>query len=59
MSIEEAYAEIQGFGEECGVYNLWEALRKVETCWDETDTHTRTAYKMVKTELEKELKNGN
>ena len=58
MTIEEAYAEIQGFGEMLGVRNLWDALKAVESEWDELDTHTKTAYKLVKRELEKEIKNG-
>jgi len=59
MTIEEAYAEIQGFGEMSGVHNLWAALKAVENEWDDIDTHTKTAYKMVKRELEKEMTNGN
>ena len=59
MTIEEAYAEIQGFGYMSGVKNLWDALKAVENDWDDLDTHTRTAYKMVKRELEKEIDNGN
>jgi len=59
MTIEEAYAEIQGFGEMSGVRNLWAALKAVENEWDDLDTYTKTAYKMVKRELEKEITNGN
>ena len=59
MTIEEAYAEVQGFGEMSGVCNLWAALKAIETEWDDIDTHTKTAYKMVKRELEKEITNGN
>ena len=59
MTIEEAYAEIQGFGEMNGVRNLWDALKAVEFEWDDLDTHTKTAYKMIKRELEKEMTNGN
>ena len=58
MTIEEAYAEVQGFGEMSGVRNLWDALKAIENDWDELDTHTKTAYKMVKRELEKEITNG-
>ena len=59
MTIEEAYAEIQGFGEMFGVRNLWDALKAVESEWDDIDMHTKTAYKLVKRELEKEIANGN
>ena len=59
MTIQEAYAEVQGFGEMSGVRNLWDALKAVENDWDDIDTHTKTAYKMVKRELEKEMTNGN
>ena len=59
MTIEEAYAEIQGFGAMNNVYNLWDALKAVEVEWDELDNHTKTAYKLVKRELEKEITNGN
>lgn len=59
MTIDEAYAEIQAYGEMGGVRNLWEALKFVELCWDDLDLHTKQAYKMVKNELEKEIKNGN
>ena len=58
MTIEQAYAEVQGFGEMSGVRNLWDALKAIENDWDELDAHTKTAYKMVKRELEKEIANG-
>jgi hypothetical protein len=53
MTIEEAYAEMSG------VRNLWAALKAVESEWDDIDPYTKTAYKMVKRELEKEMANGN
>ena len=39
--------------------NLWKALAMMESDWDDLDSHDRSAYKMVKRELEKEMTNGN
>ena len=59
MNIVEAHREIEGLGRECGTRNLWEALKFAEMCWDDLGPYTRQAYRLVKSELEKELVNGN
>jgi hypothetical protein len=59
MDIIEAHREIEGFGRECGIRNLWETLKAVEMCWDDLSIYTKQAYRTVKNELEKEMTNGN
>lgn len=54
MTIEEAHIAVQFYDR-----NLWTALAQMNSEWDELDMHDRTAYKMVKRELEKEIANGN
>ena len=54
MTIEEAYSAVQFYNR-----NLWTALAQMNSEWDELDIYDRTAYKMVKRELEKEMTNGN
>ncbi len=56
MDIEEAYSIVQSHGEEYGHHNLWGSLNSMEEQWDELDSMERAAYKMVKRELERELK---
>ena len=56
MEIEEAYSIVQFHGEEYGHRNLWGALNSMEENWDDLDIMERGAYKMVKRELEKELR---
>lgn len=53
MTIEEAYATVQFYDR-----NLWTALAQMNSDWDELDIYDKTAYKMVKRELEKEMTNG-
>lgn len=53
MTIEEAYSAVRFYDR-----NLWTALVQMNNEWDELDTYDRTAYKMVKRELEKEMTNG-
>lgn len=54
MTIEEAYVAVQFYDR-----NLWTALAQMGSEWDDLDTYDRTAYKMIKRELEKEMANGN
>jgi hypothetical protein len=54
MTTEEAYLAVQFYNR-----NLWKALAQMESEWDDLDTYDRTAYKMIKRELEKETANGN
>jgi hypothetical protein len=56
MDIEEAYSIVQFHGEEYGHRNLWGALNSMEENWDELDSMERGAYKLVKRELERELR---
>ena len=56
MDIEEAYSIVQWHGEEYGHRNLWGALNSMEENWDELDSMERGAYKLVKRELERELR---
>jgi hypothetical protein len=56
MDIEEAYRTVQFCGEQYGHSNLWGALQAMENNWDDLDSMDRAAYKMVKRELEKEVK---
>ena len=56
MDIEEAYSIVQWHGEEYGHHNLWGALNSMEENWDDLDSMERGAYKLVKRELEKELR---
>jgi len=53
MTIEEAYAAVQFYNRD-----LWESLAQMNSEWDELDIYDKTAYKMVKRELEKEMTNG-
>jgi hypothetical protein len=54
MTIEEAYAAVQFYGRD-----LWKSLAQMTSEWDDLDIYDKTAYKMVKRELEKEMTNGN
>ena len=54
MTIEEAYAAVQFYNRD-----LWKALAQLNSEWDDLDIYDKTAYKMVKRELEKEMTNGN
>jgi hypothetical protein len=54
MTIEEAYSAVRFYDR-----NLWKALAQMNSEWDDLDIYDRTAYKMVKRELEKEITNGN
>ena len=54
MTIEEAYSAVRFYNRD-----LWKALAQINTEWDDLDIYDRTAYKMVKRELEKEMSNGN
>lgn len=54
MTIEEAHSAVQFYNRD-----LWKALAQMNSEWDELDIYDRTAYKMVKRELEKEIANGN
>ena len=56
IDIEEAYSIVQWHGEEYGHHNLFGALNSMEELWDDLDSMERGAYKMVKRELEKELR---
>ncbi len=55
MEIEEAYSIVQFAGEAYSQQNLWGALASMEENWDDLDSAERSAYKMVKRELEKEI----
>jgi hypothetical protein len=54
ITIEEAYSAVRFYDR-----NLWKALAQMNSEWDDLDIYDRTAYKMVKRELEKEITNGN
>lgn len=54
MTIDEATRAVQFYNR-----NLWQALAQMNSEWDDLDTYDKTAYKMVKRELEKEMTNGN
>lgn len=54
MTIEEAYSAVQFYNRD-----LWKALAQINSEWDDLDIYDKTAYKMVKRELEKEMTNGN
>jgi hypothetical protein len=54
MTIEEAYSAVQFYGRD-----LWKSLAQMNSEWDDLDIYDKTAYKMVKRELEKEMTNGN
>ena len=54
MTIDEAYSAVQFYHRD-----LWKALAQMNSEWDELDIYDKTAYKMVKRELEKEMTNGN
>jgi len=56
MEIEEAYSIVQFHGEEYGHHNLWGALNSMEENWDDLDNMERAAYKIVKREMEKEIR---
>jgi hypothetical protein len=56
MEIEEAYSIVQWHGEEYGHSNLFGALNSMEELWDDLDSMERAAYKLVKRELEKEIR---
>jgi hypothetical protein len=53
MTIEEAYAAVQFYNSD-----LWKSLAQMDSEWDDLDIYDRTAYKMIKRELEKEMTNG-
>jgi hypothetical protein len=57
MEIEEAHSIVKFHGDEYGHHNLFGALNSMEELWDELDSMERSAYKMVKRELEKEILN--
>ena len=54
MTIEEAYSAVQFYDRD-----LWKSLAQMDSEWDDLDIYDKTAYKMVKRELEKEMTNGN
>lgn len=54
MTIEEAYSAVRFYDRD-----LWKALAQMNSEWDDLDIYDRTAYKMIKRELEKEMTNGN
>jgi hypothetical protein len=54
MTIEEAYSAVRFYDRD-----LWRALAQINSEWDDLDIYDKTAYKMVKRELEKEMTNGN
>lgn len=54
MTIEEAYRAVSFYNRD-----LWKALAQIDSEWDDLDIYDKTAYKMVKRELEKEMTNGN
>jgi len=54
MTIEEACVAVQFYNQ-----NLITALVQIESEWDDLDLYNKTAYKMIKRELEKEMINGN
>ena len=54
MTIEEAHSAVQFYNRD-----LWKALAQMNSEWDDLDIYDRTAYKMIKRELEKEMTNGN
>jgi len=54
MTIEEAYSAVSFYNRD-----LWKALAQINSEWDDMDIYDKTAYKMVKRELEKEMTNGN
>jgi hypothetical protein len=54
MTIEEAYAAVQFYNRD-----LWKSLAQMDSEWDDLDIYDKTAYKMIKRELEKEMTNGN
>jgi len=56
MDIEEAYSIVQFHGEEYGHSNLFGALNSMEELWDDLDSMERAAYKLVKRELDKEIR---
>ena len=53
MTIEEAHSAVQFYNRD-----LWKALTQMNSEWDDLDIYDKTAYKMVKRELEKEMTNG-
>jgi hypothetical protein len=54
MTIEEAYRAVSFYNRD-----IWKALAQINSEWDDMDIYDKTAYKMVKRELEKEMTNGN
>lgn len=54
MTIEEAYSAVRFYDRD-----LWKALAQMDSEWDDLDIYDRTAYKMIKRDLEKEMTNGN
>lgn len=54
MRIEEAYTVVRFYDRD-----LWRALAQMTSDWANLDIYEKTAYKMVKRELEKEMTNGN
>jgi hypothetical protein len=57
MEIEEAYSIVQWHSDEYGHCDLFGALNSMEENWDDLDSMERSAYKMIKRELEKEILN--
>lgn len=53
MTIEEAYSAVSFYNKD-----LWQALAQMNSEWDDLDIYDKSAYKMVKQELEKEMANG-
>ena len=53
MTIEEAYSAVSFYNKD-----LWRALAQMNSEWDDLDIYDKSAYKMVKQELEKEMANG-
>ena len=54
MTIEQAHAAVQFYHRD-----LWQALAQMDNEWNDLDIYDKTAYKMVKQELAKEMTNGN
>jgi hypothetical protein len=57
MEIEEAHSIVKFHGDEYGQRDLFGALNSMEENWDDLDSMERSAYKMVKRELEREILN--
>ena len=56
MEINDAYGFVRHYGQAQGIDNLWQILSAMESDWDGLDHIDRSAYKTVKRELEKAVK---